>query len=59
MKNQTCRFCEDPDSILTRETCCSCCSKIDNPYPIIMERQWISKDEAKKLWPDKNEGDDE
>lgn len=29
-KNQTCRFCEDPSSILTKETCCSGCSKFTN-----------------------------
>lgn len=28
MKEQTCRFCEDPDSILTPETCCTGCSKL-------------------------------
>jgi hypothetical protein len=27
-KNQTCRFCENPDSILSKETCCTNCSKL-------------------------------
>lgn len=27
-KNQTCRFCEDPNSILTKETCCTGCSML-------------------------------
>ena len=31
-ESQTCRFCENPESILTKETCCSGCSKIDDPY---------------------------
>jgi len=26
--NQTCRFCENPESILTKETCCTGCSKL-------------------------------
>lgn len=25
-------------------------------YPFIIERQWISKEEAKKIWPDEKEG---
>ena len=32
MENQICRFCEKADSILTRETCCSGCSKIPDAY---------------------------
>ena len=26
--NQTCRFCNNPESILTPETCCTGCSKL-------------------------------
>lgn len=29
MKNQTCNFCENPESIITKETCCTGCSKLD------------------------------
>jgi hypothetical protein len=32
--NQTYRFCEDAESILSRDTCCSGCSKIPDAYPI-------------------------
>ena len=27
---QTCRFCEDADNLLTKETCCTGCSKLKN-----------------------------
>ena len=27
--NQTCRFCENPESTLTKETCCTGCSKLN------------------------------
>lgn len=29
MKNQTCTFCENPQSILTEYTCCTGCSKLN------------------------------
>ncbi len=29
---QVCNFCNNPESILTRETCCSGCSKINDAY---------------------------
>lgn len=32
MNNQTCTFCNNPDSILSRETCCGGCSKITDAY---------------------------
>lgn len=38
MKKQTCNFCENPESILYRETCCSGCSKIVDAYPYQPER---------------------
>ena len=28
--NQTCRFCDDPKSILTKDTCCTGCSRLEN-----------------------------
>jgi hypothetical protein len=28
--DQTCRFCLDPESILTQETCCTGCSRLKN-----------------------------
>lgn len=28
VKRQTCRFCENHESILTKETCCTGCSKL-------------------------------
>lgn len=33
MKKEICRFCENPESILSRDICFSGCSKIANPYP--------------------------
>lgn len=38
MENQTCRFCNHSESILSRETCCSGCSKISDAYPYHRER---------------------
>jgi hypothetical protein len=34
VNNQTCRYCENPENILEKDTCCSGCSKIFDPYPI-------------------------
>lgn len=43
---QRCRFCLNPESILTPETCCTGCSALNHDMPI-MNNEWISIDDEK------------
>ena len=43
MTAQTCTFCQNPDSILSLETCCTGCSRLkDSPDPQIQELKKIA-----------------
>lgn len=43
MTNQTCTFCENPSNILSLNTCCKGCSKLEDSLdPVIQEIKRIA-----------------